>query len=461
MKLGFSSDQPSRDGDSRRGHRFFAVRKTERAPVAPEPLKAAFEIGARYELVAEKLESAQRVVDELRQLAGLIGEIRGPILEEFRERRTEHASLQAALAAVESSRVRIEELEQANLELSTRALSAETAGADFEARAAGLDTLLRARDGEIEQLRLERAEHRARLSELDEAHASVLTRFSDMEAEAAALTARAELAEQARREADALAGRLGQERLLNEQEFGVLQKRLEQANLENAQLGGQLAQVDELLMSERRRVADLEAALLAAQNESTRAARLLEGRLEVQRAAQSSVEGRLEAALARIAKLDELNMGLTARLAEAALRATAAEDERAALVQSEERAQALARTCEQEAETLRREFLALEAARAAAVERADELARLAQSRDTAVKRAERQIAALKERLETGQADHARKRAVLDERLNKVQTQFERERAERAIVEGALETARRDRAAPERAGGEGHGTRETA
>ena len=105
---------------------------------------------------------------------------------------------------------------------------------------------------------------------------------------------------------------------------------------------------------------------------------------------------------------------------------------------------ATAQAREQEAEVMRRDFLSLEAARAAAVERADELARLASSRETAAKRAERQIALLKEKLETAQADFSRMRAVMDERLSKMQTQYERERAERAIIEGALETARRDR-----------------
>ena len=93
---------------------------------------------------------------------------------------------------------------------------------------------------------------------------------------------------------------------------------------------------------------------------------------------------------------------------------------------------------------MRRDFLALEAARAAAVERADELARLAASRESGAKRAERQIAVLKERLEGAQADHVRKQALLDDRLSKMQSQYERERAERAMIEGALETARRDR-----------------
>jgi hypothetical protein len=45
------------------------------------------------------------------------------------------------------------------------------------------------------------------------------------------------------------------------------------------------------------------------------------------------------------------------------------------------------------------------------------------------------------------------RSVMDERLSKMQTQYERERAERAIIEGALETARRDRGRDSDSGGE--------
>ncbi len=443
MKLGFKGEQPSRDGDARRG-RFFAVKERPRPPVAVEPLQHAHDIGARFEMVTEKLETAQRVAEDIRGLISLIGDLRQPIIDEFRERRLEHAELLAARSVGEAARERLEELEQANLELVARAAGAEAALSDAEARVSAHEAALRGRDQEIEHLKLERAERRAQFSELEAAQTAAVGRLTELEEDAVTFRSRAETAEGRLRESEALTVKLQQERMLAEQDFAVLQKRLEQAHAETAQLTSRLAQAEEQLSAERKRSLDMENARLSAETENAKAARLMEARLEAQRSDLSSLEAKLEAALARAAKLDELNTTLTQRLAEANLRQKALEDEKVTLVQAHERALASAHAREQEAETMRRDFLSLEAARAAAVERADELARLAASRETAAKRAERQIAVLKERLETAQADHARKRTVLDERLSTMQTQYERERAERAIVEGALETARRDR-----------------
>jgi crescentin len=449
MKLGANRDQP-RAGD-RRGHRFFAVR--EKAAEPEEPLQVAHDIGARFELVSEKLDGAQEIAAQLEELTALIGGLRHPIAEEFRERQQEHAELQATRAAAETSRLRLDALEQAGRELSSRAAAAEAALVESEVRASAADALLRVRQGEVAELRAERSERRSQSNEIEAAHTSLLAVHGELEDAVAALGVRAELAEQRQREGEALGARLRQELLLLEQEFGVLRKRLEQANVENAQLNGRTAQLEDQLASERRRSADLEARLLTAASDGAKTTRLLESKLELQRSTQTSIEGKLEAALARVAKLDELNTGLTHRVAEAALRQKAIEDEKMELVVGRDRADANARAREQEAEILRREFGALEAARAAAVERADEMSRLAHNRETAAKRAERQLSALKDRLETEQADQDRKRLLLEERLAKVQALLDSERAERAIVEGALETSRRDRgaAAPRRTG----------
>ena len=443
MKLGFKSEQPSRESEARRG-RFFAVKERTRPPAPVEPLKLAHDIGARFESVTEKLDNAQRVADDIRELITLIGDLRQPIVDEFRERRQEHADLLAVRAVGEAARQRVEELEQANLELLTRSTAAEAGLADAEARVGAHEISLRGRDQEIEQLKLDRAERRAQLGELEAIHATAAGRLAELEEDSVALRSRAESSEARMRESEALAAKLQQERVLVEQEFLVLQKRLEQANGEAAQLGSRVAQVEEQLSTERKRSMELENGRLTAETENAKSSRLLEARLEAQRSDLSSLEARLEAALARATKLDELNTGLTQRLSEANLRQKGLEDDKASLAHAQERALTTAQAREQEAETMRRDFMALEAARAAAVERADELARLAANRETTAKRAERQIAVLKERMETAQADHTRKRTILDDRLSKMQTQYERERAERAIIEGALETARRDR-----------------
>ena len=94
----------------------------------------AHEIGARFELVNEKLDNAQQVAEEIRSLITLLGDLRAPIFEEFRERRIEHAELQALLSTAETMRQRLEALERDNVELNARAAGAEAALADTESR---------------------------------------------------------------------------------------------------------------------------------------------------------------------------------------------------------------------------------------------------------------------------------------------------------------------------------------
>ena len=446
------------DAESRRG-RFFSLKERVREEAAPtqaapaEPLQVAHEIGARFELVNEKLDNAQQVAEEIRSLITLLGDLRGPIFEEFRERRSEHAELQALQSTAEAMRQRLDELENDNVDLTSRAVGAEAALADTESRLTTRDSALRGREVEVEQLKIERAERRAQVAELEEARATATSRIADLEEETGVLRGRAEQGERRYRESEAVAGKLQQERVLAEQERTVLQKRLDTSNAENVSLSGRVAYLDEQLTVERKRALDLESARLSAEAEITKSSRIFESKIETQRAELNAFEAKLETALARISKLDELNTSLTQRLADASLRHKVLEDEKLVLVLSQERAVATAQAREQEAEVMRRDFLSLETARAAAVERAEELARLASSRETAAKRAERQIVLLKEKLETTQADFSRKRAVMDDRLSKMQTQYERERAERAIVEGALEMARRDRGREQEYGGE--------
>ena len=97
----------------------------------------------------------------------------------------------------------------------------------------------------------------------------------------------------------------------------------------------------------------------------------------------------------------------------------------------------------------------VESARTAAVERSDQLSKQLQTTEIALKRGETRAAELRERLEAAQAENAHRRSTLEERLANLEAGLERERAERTIAEGALESLRRERG---RTGGE-HATSE--
>src|SRR6202012_2230329 len=129
------------------------------------------------------------------------------------------------------------------------------------------------RDLEIEQLKIERAERRAQVAELEEARETAVSRVADLEEDTTALRARAEQGERRYRESEALAAKLQQDRVLAEQEHAVLQKRLEQSNAENVGLSGRVAYLDEQLTFERKRSLDLDSARLAAEAEITKISR--------------------------------------------------------------------------------------------------------------------------------------------------------------------------------------------
>lgn len=95
-----------------------------------------------------------------------------------------------------------------------------------------------------------------------------------------------------------------------------------------------------------------------------------------------------------------------------------------------------------------------EAARAAAVERSETLARSMKDQEAALGSAEQKIATLEARLEEEKRSALGERAVVEERLARLTKQFEAEAAARSFAEGALHTARQERSARLKGGGDG-------
>ena len=84
-----------------------------------------------------------------------------------------------------------------------------------------------------------------------------------------------------------------------------------------------------------------------------------------------------------------------------------------------------------------------EVARAALTERNNAITRTLKARETALARAEERIAALTERNGHLEADVQVSRTNIEKRVEDLNSALQRERMERAVVEGALEAARKD------------------
>jgi chromosome segregation ATPase len=95
-----------------------------------------------------------------------------------------------------------------------------------------------------------------------------------------------------------------------------------------------------------------------------------------------------------------------------------------------------------------------EAARAAAAERSETLAKSMKDQEASLESANEKIAMLEARIEEQKKSTIDERAAFEERVAKLTKQFEAEAAARSFAEGALHTARQERSARLKGGGDG-------
>jgi crescentin len=274
-----------------------------------------------------------------------------------------------------------------------------------------------------------------------------------------------------------LAQETGQRRSLSESRR-ALQEQFDGAEERSVELEGELAAAREKLALLEDEKSSLQAAIEQALNETTRLSRRLTesentltatraqlGKVEASFAEAYGVRGRLASALDEAKELHQsernsLNMRLDAlqsradtaerMLAEARQNLIAhTEDVRAfdrkaveatiARNNSEKRLTQIEASHEQR----ERQIKDLEAARAALTERNSALTKTLKTLETALARAEEKIASLSERNAHLEAGVQISRTNIAKRVEELNAALQPERMERAVVEGALEAARKD------------------
>ena len=426
------------------------------APVEEATDDVSHEIGARYETVSQRIEDAIDIFDQIQPLAQVIAQIREAVQAEFQERRAEHGELLGLRANIEQSRVRLEQADQQNRETQARLARTEAELFETQARAEADRRKLEATLADEQQVRADLTHTQARAGQLEDALKNALDSVSQLSEDREALREQLSVSEERRREADATSGRNHQVALMAQEELAVMRKQLDATNADVTRLNRQVAELDSLLGSERARARGLEASLASTQEESLRSNRAIEARLEAARAELTVANGKLESYLAQTAKLEGLNAEAALRLNDALAGQRGRERQLAELQIDFGRAEERNRALDEELAAMRVRLATVESARTAAVERSDQLSKQLQTTEIALKRGETRAAELRERLEAAQAENAHRRSTMEERLANLEAGLERERAERTIAEGALESLRRERG---RAGGD-HSTSET-
>ena len=230
---------------------------------------------------------------------------------------------------------------------------------------------------------------------------------------------------------------------LLEDEKRSLQLAVDQALNETARLTRRLTESENTLTATRAQLGKVEASFAEAYAERGRLGAALDEAKEQHQAERNSLNMRLDALQSRAATaerlLSEARQNLLARTEE--VRAFDRKSVEATIGRnnSEKRLAQI----EAAHEARERQIKDLEAARTALTERNNAMTKTLKTRETALARAEEKIAALTERNGHLEADVQVSRTNIEKRVEDLNSALQRERMERAVVEGALEAARKD------------------
>ena len=407
-------------------------------------IEATQAIGVRYETIHGGLDSISRVVEHLRAIEPLLSEIRAPVAEEFEARRAEHAELIALRAAHEQAARLLAAAQAEERELSAKLAASEAALTESDARRQQLDVALEDGALEIDRLRNGLQQSELKVGGLEASLRDATARAEHLTQDVETLRVQTQDIDARRGESEAFLAAAKQQMALQVEELGTLKKRLEQAGADVARLSRIETELEAQVAAERARVLAADNALTTVQADSARTIRGLEAQVESGRAEVLALQTRLETATGRADKLEEMNGQISARLNDSSAQQQAVERRAGDLNVALERALERVRNLEDEVEDLRGRHAGVDTARAAAIERADQLAKTVGAHEKALKRAEERAAQLRTRLDAMQEAQDQLRREHEDKVAELQATIERLTSEAALAEGALEAARRDR-----------------
>ena len=230
---------------------------------------------------------------------------------------------------------------------------------------------------------------------------------------------------------------------LLEDEKRSLQIAVDQALNETARLTRRLTESENTLTATRAQLGKVESSFAEAYAERGRLGAALDESKEQHQAERNSLNMRLDGLQSRAATaerlLSEARQNLIARTEEVRAFDRKSVEATIARNNSEKRLTQI----EVQHETRERQIKDHEQARIALTERNNALSKAMKMRETALARAEEKIGALTERNGHLEADIQIIRTNIEKRVEDLNSALQRERMERAVVEGALEAARKD------------------
>jgi chromosome segregation ATPase len=436
----------SKDGGSRRLERLLGGLDRDKVrDVTDRVLEDTRSIGERHETITSALEDAGLALSQLKVVEEGLERARRSLDIEFETRREERSENVALNALLDHYRQELTSAGSREAELLSRLNASELAIQDLKIGKTSAESDASNRLAEVTRLNASFNSARAEASELRTLLEQVSKQLSQVKDDNEGLHTRLDEADARRQEAEAKAAALAQTVSMIEAERGALERRTETQTSETARLGRAVAELEGRLSAEQTRSRTFEAASQAAEAASARLTEAMEEQAANTKVHLETADLRLETAMARAARLEAENADINGRIHEASARDRAKSRELADARQWLERSEERIRGLEGDLTNVRQELLAADAARTAAVDRAERLNEALNGRQSDLSRQEDQLASLQQRIGSLEDELGAERTAGAERVRTLSEVIERERSEHSIAQGALDSVRKDRA----------------
>jgi crescentin len=401
------------------------------------------QIGGENEALRNLLLTASAKIDELDTIKAAVGQLVDPVSRTLREIEAEKSEKLALQAVLNNTRTAYGKLRNETAETEKKLAAAQRRCDELQEDLANTQDLLRSAEATKSEAAVDLAARRAQVAELQSLLTQEIAETKMLREENRSLDERFTAADKriVALEADINAAR--QRLLMAEDEKRAQQDLLDKTAAETSQLTRKLTETESGLSAAQGRLRHVEANCAELTADRDRLATALEEANERHANDRSNQRTRFEALQARagvtekllaeardhlIARAEEIR-GYERRLNEALL----------------DRDNLQTRVADLEADRIERESVLqeLDQSRASLMERGQALARAFASKEAALDRAEETIAALKAHLDTLEQTATGAQQSAEQTIEELSAALRREKMERSVVEGALETARKE------------------
>jgi chromosome segregation ATPase len=401
------------------------------------------QLGGENESLRNLLLDANAKIGELDTIKNAVGKLVDPVskaLRAFEAEKSEKISLQTVL---NNTRTAYGKLRNEVAELEKKANFSEKECQALRQELTTTQNLLRTLEVTKAEIAIDIAARRAQIVDLEARLAQETGEGKALREENRRLDERFSAADKRVMALESELNGSRQRLLMIEDEKRAQQISLDKISAECDRLSRKLAETEANLTATQGRLRHVDGTLAELNTERTRLAGALDEANERREHELTTQRMRFDALQARASASEKL-------LGEAREHLLARADEirtydRRAGELALERDALQARVADLEADRIQREsqFKEVDQARATLIERSTALARAFTAKEAAVTRAEDTIAALNEQVAALEAARATEKQATDQRIEELSTSLRREQMQCSVVEGALETARKD------------------